>query len=76
MEVESTRKEGGGRGIKEVGQKGGKEEGKKKRERDKLMSLFFFAASGLSLVAVSRATLRCSVQASHCHGFSCCSTQA
>lgn len=44
MEVESTRKEGGGRGIKEVGQKGGKEEGKKKRERDKLMSFFFFCS--------------------------------
>ena len=47
-----------------MGQKGGKEEGKKKRERDKLMSLFiyFFAACGLSLVAVSRADslLQCS----------------
>ena len=27
---------------------------------------------GLSLVAVSRASLHCSVQASHCGGFSCC----
>ena len=27
---------------------------------------------GLSLVAVSGATLRCGVQASHCGGFSCC----
>ena len=36
----------------------------------------FFAARRLSLVAVSRATLRCSVQASHCGGFSCCRARA
>ena len=32
----------------------------------------FVAVCGLSLVAVSGATLRCGVQASHCGGFSCC----
>ena len=32
--------------------------------------------SGLSLVAVSRATLRCREQATHRGGFSCCRAQA
>ena len=32
----------------------------------------FIAARGLSLVAASGATLRCSAWASHCGGFSCC----
>ena len=36
----------------------------------------FVAAHGLSLVAASRATLRCGVHASHCVGFSCCRAQA
>ena len=36
----------------------------------------FIAACGLSLVAASRATLHCGVQASHCGGFSCCRTRA
>ena len=36
----------------------------------------FVAARGLSLVVVRGATLRCSVQASHCGGFSCCGAQA
>ena len=31
---------------------------------------------GLSLVAVSGATVRCGAQASHCRGFSCCGAQA
>ena len=31
---------------------------------------------GLSLVAASRGSLRCGVQASHCGGFSCCRAQA
>ena len=31
---------------------------------------------GLSLVAVSRDTLCCSAQASHCGGFSCCGAWA
>ena len=31
---------------------------------------------GLSLVAVSGATLCCGAQASHCSGFSCCGAQA
>ena len=44
-------------------------------------SLFFWggvfvAKHGLSLVAVIGATLRCSAQASHCSGFSCCKAQA
>ena len=36
----------------------------------------FVAARGLSLVAASGATLHCSVQASHCGGFSYCGAQA
>ena len=36
----------------------------------------FVAAPGLSLVAVSRATLRCRVRSSHCGGFSFCGAQA
>ena len=37
----------------------------------------FVAVRGLSLVESSRgATLRCSAQASHCGGFSCCRAQA
>ena len=36
----------------------------------------FIAALGLSLVAVSGATLRCGAQASHCSGFSCCGARA
>ena len=36
----------------------------------------FVAKHGLSLVAVIRATLRGSAQASHCSGFSCCEAQA
>ena len=35
----------------------------------------FVAARGLSVVVVSRVTLRCGVPASHCSGFSC-ETQA
>ena len=36
-----------------------------------------FCARGLSLVAVrAGATLRCSVWASHCGGFSCCEARA
>ena len=31
---------------------------------------------GLSLVAVSGATLHCSAWASHCRGFSCCGARA
>ena len=31
---------------------------------------------GLSLVAVSGATLRCGARASHCRGFSCCGARA
>ena len=34
------------------------------------------AARGLSLVAVSGATLRCGARASHCSGFSCCGARA
>ena len=34
------------------------------------------AVRGLSLVAASGATLRCSAWASHCGGFSCCRAQA
>ena len=36
----------------------------------------FVAACGLSLVAVSRATLRYGAQTSHCGGFSCCRAEA
>ena len=36
----------------------------------------FVVVRGLSLVAVSRATLPCSARASHCGGFSCCGAQA
>ena len=36
----------------------------------------FFAARGLSLVAVSRGYSFCSAQASHCGGFSCCTARA
>ena len=36
----------------------------------------FIAAWGLSLVAVSGATLHCGAQASRCGGFSCCGARA
>ena len=36
----------------------------------------FVATRGLSLVAASRATLRCGAWASHCGGFSCCRARA
>ena len=36
----------------------------------------FVAAHGLSLVAVSGATLHCGARASHCGGFSCCGAGA
>ena len=36
----------------------------------------FIALSGLSLVVMSRSHSFCSVQASHCNGFSCCGAQA
>ena len=36
----------------------------------------FVAARGLSLVVASGVTLRCSAQASHCGGFSCCGAWA
>ena len=36
----------------------------------------FVAVCGLSVVAVSRATLCCSARASHCNGFSCCGARA
>ena len=34
------------------------------------------AGPGLSLVAMSGATLRCGARDSHCGGFSCCRTRA
>ena len=36
----------------------------------------FVAVGGLSLVAASRATLRCGVWTYHCGGFSCCGAEA
>ena len=35
----------------------------------------FIAVCGLSVVAVSRATLHCGAGTSHCGGFSCCEAQ-
>ena len=35
----------------------------------------FIAVCGLSVVAVSRATLHCGAWTSHCGGFSCCEAQ-
>ena len=60
------------------------------RHQSRLLRIFFFnylfyffwlrwvfvAARGLSLVAVSRATLRCGARASHCGGFSRCRARA